>query len=169
MGIFRALSLLNRAYVRSVWGSQARLAAVRRSAARKAHELGVIHTGKRVALEKKQKIAINTRLKQRLPSRLTEVEDLRRFHPLGPYRPAKKVDGTNARVVAFTGRRTKKGIAKRVLGRLPAGIAYRDAISVITCIRRKMRKQVLHANKVAGSPANRFRMPVRTYRSDIIC
>lgn len=77
---------------------------------------------------------------------LGEIEDRRRFHPEGVVRAARRVDSGRARfrIVGST------DFAAPEARSVPFGIGFREPKRVLVCIRRKIRREVLHAFRVAG-------------------
>lgn len=102
------------------------------------------------------------------PVNLTLFEDRRTFHPAGPYRPAFSVPRISARVVVprisarpgLVGAKARTPKLYQLSFQVPAKVAL--------CVRRKRRKEVLHAKGVAGSK-KRMRAPRRNYWSSISC
>lgn len=87
-----------------------------------------------------------TALPPRLHFDLTPIEDRRQYHPLNVFRPARTVYGSpvGPLKVARPGRETKARF------RLPVGIRFDVPAKVAVCVRRKRRKEVLHALKKVG-------------------
>lgn len=75
-------------------------------------------------------------------TRLFEVEDRRRWSP-EEYVPYKRITGGPVRYKAVANRRSAP---KEV----PMYIGYMNPGSVVVCIRRKIRREVMHALGVAG-------------------
>lgn len=101
------------------------------------------------------------------PLRLAEfrvvrsLEDRRTFHPAGPLRPAVSFPRDAARRVAKSSAVMSKrdDISSRV------GFAVPERVAV--CVRRKQRKEVLHALRKTGSGVSRVRR--RNIWSDVDC
>lgn len=88
---------------------------------------------------------------------LTPVEDRRTYHPDGPFRPARTFRGTPASV---SGSRKLDHRAKsRSFRNLSSVINFQVPSSVLICVRRKSRREVLFARKKTrrGSRSGRSR------------
>lgn len=88
-------------------------------------------------------------------SPLQQLEDRRTWHP----------DNRMMRPVAATVRSAKRIIVNPV-GPLTAPLRFADPRRVVVCIRRAIRKRIMHAKGVAGG---RVRRPKRTPWSSISC
>lgn len=105
---------------------------------------------------------------------LTEIEDRRTFHPLGRFRPPRLVNGVAAQVGLVN--RGKPSVASPSLSKFnrslrsqtKALVAFQEPDRVVMCLRRKQRREVLHAKGIAGSKM-RFRAPRRTPFSEVSC
>lgn len=104
---------------------------------------------------------------------LEEVEDGRLWHP-DPDRGALTVGGRYARLVVH-----KRPLVARantlfsprsypVGFQVPVGFRFESPFKVVTCLRRKVRRQIMFAKRKAGFGKKR-RMPRRTWRSDVSC
>lgn len=92
-----------------------------------------------------------------------EVSDRRRFHPEGVDRPAVMLSGSPvARLVV--GPDVKRGPRRGVL---PWTLAFANPSRTMICVRRRERREVIHALGVAGSHG--LRPPSRNWTSDIVC
>lgn len=92
---------------------------------------------------------------------LRPVEDRRRFHPLGVYRPARRIDGRAVSRHVVDDRRSR--------GRyLPTKIKFAVPRATAICIRRRRRKEVLHAKQLVGGGRGR-RAPRRNWFSEVRC
>lgn len=91
---------------------------------------------------------------------LPAIEDRRTHHPLGTNRPARLVSGhpTKPHVV-------KPSKFKR---QLPFGLRFAAPQQTVICVRRKTRKEVLHALNKTGRGKPR-RRPRRNWYSKIGC
>lgn len=80
-----------------------------------------------------------------MPSRssLQDIEDRRQFHPLEFFRPARTVYGGPSSV-------TVKQPARKFSRMLPFGLSFEAPKKTVICVRRKQRKEVLHALKKVG-------------------
>lgn len=100
----------------------------------------------------------------RLPGRpLLEVEDRRTFHPERSLRPPMTFVGGASRLVAkrppSSGRSSYPG----------ARIGFEVPRAVVVCVRRKQRKEVLHALGKVGRGAGTTRRRRRNGWSDVDC
>lgn len=86
---------------------------------------------------------------------LTNIEDNRRFTP-DSYRPARSLNQMRAPIKVRLDPRKKPTLTQ----------VFADPLRTIVCIRRKMRKEVLHAAGVAGSRVRRGRY---NEKSNISC
>lgn len=119
---------------------------------------------------------LTTRLPSRVSTLLSDVEDLRLYHP-DPERGAVTFGGRyasvtvhNRPVVARSQRLQRWGFNRGLpVGlQVPVGVQFAHAFNVLTCVRRKVRREVLHARKKTGRGVKR-RQPRRTWRSAIWC
>lgn len=84
---------------------------------------------------------------------LSEFEDRRTWHPEGIYRPARSFEAPRHRLKAvgvFSDGAVRRSERSRAFVGVPSGIGFEDARRVLVCVRRKTRKQVIHALGVAG-------------------
>lgn len=98
------------------------------------------------------------------PSPLTVVEDRRQAHPLAFFAPAKQIDGTQGHQLVPK-RPAKRGRSNVV----PVRVQFAAPERVVLCVRRKRRKEVLHALKKTGRGGGRQRRRRRTWFSDVSC
>lgn len=104
---------------------------------------------------------------------LPPVEDRRQFHPEGVQRPALKVNGQPARLVAKDRNRAKPKQAVKnrfgvkVYSQTKGIIAFDAPKQTLVCIRRSRRKEVLFAKGRAGKGG--MRPPRRSWYSSISC
>lgn len=128
----------------------------------------------------------------------SEPEDRRRFHPEGPDKPARTHRGTVARMTiagvsspkdrkAFAAAQRARRESQRFSAfgsspfavgeaphrsarrnRVPARVRFQSAKHVWICVRRKIRKEIMHALKKTGKAVVR-RQPRRNMYSDITC
>lgn len=96
--------------------------------------------------------------------RLTEVEDLRLFHPERAI-DFKTVSGSPVRY-SIPGRYASVDKRKKSRTWVPAAIGFQNPSVTLVCVRRKRRKEVLHALGVAGG---RVRPPEWNESSYIHC
>lgn len=106
-------------------------------------------------------------------SSFVDVEDGRSWHP-DPERGAVTVGGRWARLVVhprpavaysrplWSWRGTPRGV------QVPVGLRFESPLKVITCLRRKVRREVIFARRKAGAGA-RSRVRARNWRSEIGC
>lgn len=90
------------------------------------------------------------------------MEDRRTFHPLCDLRPVASFVKSAARVVA------KQRVNFPQPSQTKAILAFADPRRVLVCLRRKIRREVLHAKRVAGS-GKPMRKPRRNSLSSISC
>lgn len=130
-------------------------------------------------------------------SATSEPEDRRRFHPEAPNQPPRTKRGTVARMViagvskpkdreAFAAYQRARRESQRFSAfasspfavgelhthrstkpRVNTRLKFKSAKHVWICLRRKMRREVMHALKIAGS--RHLRQPRRNMYSDITC
>lgn len=104
---------------------------------------------------------------------LSDVEDGRVWHP-DPDRGALTIGGRFASVVVHSRpviARSKpiwswKGLPVGV--QVPVGVRFESPLKVVTCLRRKIRRNVIFALDKGGKGSGK-RQPRRTWRSDIKC
>lgn len=100
---------------------------------------------------------------------LTEIEDRRRWHPLGAHAPAAGLSKPRHRLKMsepLPPNRDPFGDTLRKRGSSPT-IAFSVPTPVAICVRRKQRKEVLHALKKTGKTGQK--RPRRSYYSSISC
>lgn len=97
-------------------------------------------------------------------SSLAPIEDRRTFHPEQAFRPARSFSRANHVLVARPDR-TRSG---QVRLSVPVGVGFGDPRRVIICVRRRQRREVLHALGKTGRGKAR-RPPRRSYYSDVRC
>jgi len=90
-------------------------------------------------------------------------EDRREYHPSRPLRPAAAIRRVHARLLPKSVDRFGKAIRA-----LPYGVRFAMPRNVAICIRRRIRKEVLHAIKRAGSASGRSRKR-RNQWSNVTC
>ena len=95
------------------------------------------------------------------PGLLGLIQDNRTWHPAGSFRPAVSIGGRSAL------RHVVKSKPNALRNDISARIGYAVPDKVVKCIRRKQRKEVLHAKGVAGSRVSRRRR--RDRWSDVDC
>lgn len=99
---------------------------------------------------------------------LRQVEDRRRYHPMGESSPALSTSGRKhtLRAVAPTPVPVKNVVLAKP-SPFPTGVGFSAPDNVIVCIRRKKRKEVLHALGKAGKAGQKA--PRRSAYSEIHC
>lgn len=98
------------------------------------------------------------------PMPLPDVEDRRTFNPDGVFRPAKTIYSGGPAGPLRQGRiPTKKAKTYQ-----PTTVAFEAPKAVAVCVRRKQRKEVIHALRKAGRGARR-RKPRRNFYSGVQC
>lgn len=95
------------------------------------------------------------------PGLLSLLQDNRTWHPAGSFRPAVSIGGRSAL------RHVVKSKPNALRNDISARIGYAVPDKVVKCIRRKQRKEVLHAKGVAGTRVSRRRR--RDRWSDVDC
>lgn len=91
---------------------------------------------------------------------LTELEDRRTYHPLGFFRPARTTEGVPSGPLKVKSKPFRRS--------LPFGLQFGVPDKTIVCVRRKRRKEVLHALRKTGGGAGR-RKPKRNWLSSVSC
>lgn len=86
---------------------------------------------------------------------MLEAEDRRQYHPESEFAPAKRLDGRPTRGVrvATVPKKRTVGVRKIRVYReniLPWQVAFKDPKRLLVCIRRRIRREVLHAFKLTG-------------------
>lgn len=108
------------------------------------------------------------------PAPLLELEDGRQWHP-DPDRGALSVGGRYARVVVHKRplvAYSRPIYAKRGLPagfQVPVGTMFESPFRVITCLRRKIRREIIFARNKAGSGVRRRRPRPRDWKSNVSC
>ena len=95
---------------------------------------------------------------QRAQRVVAALEDRRRFHPLGPYRPAQASVRSARRLVVSQPTHTRT--------KLPSGIRFADPHKVSLCVKRKTRREVIMAK---GRGGGAHRRPRRNQWSEVKC
>lgn len=90
-------------------------------------------------------------------SLLREIEDRRNFHPAGPQRDARSFALSSHSLSASPSKRRD----------VPRGVSFAVPDEVLICVRRRQRKEVLHALDKTGRAGQK--PPRRNYYSDIHC
>lgn len=100
------------------------------------------------------------------PSDLRPVEDRRSYYP-ARFRPARLIDGSSNYRLVVAKPATKP--AARTKSRLPSAVGFQDPRKVVICVRRKIRKEVLHALRKTGRGGSRSWKRKRNVYSDVRC
>lgn len=106
-------------------------------------------------------------------SPLLEVEDARAWHP-DPEQGALTIGGRFARVVVHS--RPVVARANTIFSpssypvgfQVPVGVRFESPFKVVTCLRRKIRREIMFARNKAGKGV-RKRRPRRSWRSNVSC
>lgn len=114
----------------------------------------------------------------RLPMLSLSLDDDRRFWHPDPERGAVEIGGRWARVVVHSRPVVARSRALSAWGlsdrglpvglQVPVGLRFESPFRVLTCLRRKIRRQVIFARRKAGKGVRR-RRPRRTWRSQVVC
>lgn len=115
----------------------------------------------KLGLIKRRGVFTYQKTNTRLLPRLSEIEDRRSWNPAKP--DFKILTGSPVRYAIPKKYTTKKSLSKPFL---TAAIGFSNPTATLVCIRRKMRKEVLHAKGVAGG---HVRPPKFTESSYIQC
>lgn len=106
------------------------------------------------------------------PSRsiLQQIEDRRDYHPLNDARPARFMTGGSSHLTVKDRSYGRQVYRDPFSGRsgTKAVVAFRSPDATVLCVRRKVRKEVLHAKRKAGrgGPQRRHR---RNWFSKVSC
>lgn len=101
--------------------------------------------------------------KKYLDMTLAEITDRRLYHPAGPRRPAVRYGG-----LPHSLRIPARARPNRSFTFPPTQVGFRTPKSVIICVRRKRRTEVLHALGKTGAGVKK-RRPRRNWYSSISC
>jgi len=105
--------------------------------------------------------------------RLRAVEDRRYWHPEGPHRPALTVSGSRSRLVVDQApprpRMRLRASQSLYSPGPPSRVAFEAADRVLTCHRRRTRREVLLALGLGGRGGYGRRHPRFSWRSKISC
>lgn len=103
----------------------------------------------------------------------SEIGDRRQFHPLQDDRPALTFDGTPAHISYdpnVNKKQTKKTFTRPPrISSNPLSVFREPARQILVCVRRKQRKEVLHAFKQTGHGKGRQKRPKFNWLSKIHC
>lgn len=113
-------------------------------------------------------------LKKSYGGSYAEIEDRRRWNPEGEEAPAKSFDQPRHRLRAVLPSRQSRPASSYSFGyggyssaSAPVGIGFVRPSRVLVCVRRKIRREVIHANGYSG--LNGFRKYRRSSYSGITC
>jgi len=93
---------------------------------------------------------------------LLSIEDRRTSHPDGPVRAPRSTRAFHVNYQLAAPRQNKSNPWD-----VPSGIQFEDPSRVLICIRRKQRKEVLHALKKTGKSGQK--RPRRNHYSEVLC
>ena len=96
------------------------------------------------------------------------TEDRRTYHPERANRPALRMSGLPAQVKVGSRPRRSPQASSRAMTFPSNVIAFQNPEVVVTCVRRKTRREVLFAKGGAGG-GKKIRRPKWTWRSRISC
>lgn len=105
-------------------------------------------------------------------SYLRTIEDRRSYHPEGTYRPARLFNESRHRLRAISASRSRSVARSRYrapqgFGQLVHSVGFVRPQKVLICVRRKIRREVLHAKGVAGRRG--LRRPKYNWYSQVSC
>lgn len=107
-------------------------------------------------------------VRRRVPSSFSIIEDRRLFHPLGDFRPARSFLARPRPRLVIADVNVNRGRRKVTPYKVPSQIGFSVPRDVVVCVRRKQRKEVLHAFKFTGRGSGSGRKR-RNYWSDVSC
>jgi len=98
---------------------------------------------------------------------LSEIEDRRNYHPSGVTSPARSFSRPQHTLVT-PGPKNPDRVGNSIRSStLPSAVAFQAPTKVLVCVRRHIRKEVLHALQKTGKSGQK--RPRRSYYSDIHC
>lgn len=95
---------------------------------------------------------------------LSPIEDRRVFHPQGVRRPAKSFLGNSHTLRAPE---PSPAMLSKPRPYITPGVAFEDPNKVLVCVRRKRRREVLHAFNKTGKTGQK--KPRQSYYSSVKC
>lgn len=104
------------------------------------------------------------------PFPLIEIEDRRQWHPEGEYAPARSFSRSRHRLTLPRQRRqiTRKSSLQKVFySQVPSVVSFYEPLKVLICVRRSIRKEVLHALNKTGRRGQK--RPRYNFYSSISC
>lgn len=128
------------------------------------------------SLNANQRLPLSDPLEQSDFFDLRMVEDRRLYHPESFSAPVRTIFGQPARLTVVERTYSKTGPFSRVSAvsrgtrsQTKAALAFSEPRSVVVCVRRQRRREVLHALQKTGRGAGKQRRPRRTELSKISC
>lgn len=112
------------------------------------------------------RIASGVPLLRSLSKSLSLVEDRRHFHPAGDFRPARSRRSANHRLDAAD-RRLRSPVPVWKSESIPSRVVFHAPKSVLICVRRNRRREVLFAS--GGASKRHKRRPRRNWFSAVSC
>lgn len=98
---------------------------------------------------------------------LTVYEDRRKWHPEGTRAPARSFSSTRHRLRAVLPKRVQGTFSLSSLYSPPIAVGFREPNRVLICVRRQIRREVLHAKRIAGGSG--FKKPKYNEYSRVRC
>jgi len=92
-------------------------------------------------------------IRRSVPLPLLEHQDFRQWHPAPLSKPLRRLGGASARLKVATPARPVGGPVTFPYHK----VAFRDATRVVLCVRRQVRRQIIHALGKAGGKVRRPR------------
>lgn len=111
-----------------------------------------VNASHRLELERRRRLLDQVAFEQLINR---QIEDRRRFHPEGGFRPALDRKMRVAKVAAQSVHNSRMRFTSPFSGVLPSPMKY--AKRVLICVRRKVRREVLFASGGGGGRAKRSR------------
>ncbi|QXP44185.1 MAG: hypothetical protein [Arizlama microvirus] len=102
-------------------------------------------------------------------SPLREIEDRRDYHPEGPARPARSLSSARHRLVMTPQPQLPSRLPDTFTPTIPVGVSFEAPRRVAICVRRKQRREVLHALGKTGRGSRHHRKPRKSYYSEVNC
>lgn len=96
---------------------------------------------------------VETIVRHTAPTALRDIEDRRTYHPQGKQRPARSIDKPTHRLVMPVHPKAPAQNKRTQAPRMPHTVQFAAPKKVLVCIRRKTRKEVLHALNKTGKGA----------------
>lgn len=102
-------------------------------------------------------------------SSLREIEDRREYHPERENRPARGFVYPRHRLVVPVVAQQPSRFPDTFTPTVPVGVAFKAPRQVAICVRRKQRREVLHAIGKTGRGSRFHRAPRRNIYSEVHC